>query len=134
MNLSKNSSDLSWSPLKIGGGTPESARLPPLLGVSAGGGAGALIVAPMYSKLLVSMGAVAAMLRGLGVVSGACIMWHASLYWVSVSDQCPKLKSLSLSIWLERRVIQASSANSSWRCKWNQEFPVCVYWASSLYS
>src|SRR5882672_1392032 len=50
MNLSKNNSDLSRSPLKIGGSTPESARLPPLLGGSTGGGAGALIVAPMYSK------------------------------------------------------------------------------------
>src|SRR5712671_6341591 len=39
MNLSKNNSDLSWSPLKIGGGTPESARLLPLLGGSTGGGA-----------------------------------------------------------------------------------------------
>src|SRR5882672_7992111 len=58
MNLSKNNSDLLRSPLKIGGGTPESARLPPLLGGSTGGGAGALIVAPMYSKPLVSIGAV----------------------------------------------------------------------------
>src|SRR5712672_3555216 len=132
MNLSKNNSDLSRSPLKIGGGTPESARLPPLLGGSLGGGR-ALTVAPMYSNLLVSMGAVAAMLRGSGVLSGACIMWRASLYWVSVSDQCPRPKSLSLSIWSERRVIQASSVNSSWRWRWNQEFPVCVYWASSLY-
>jgi len=23
----------------------------------------------------------------------------------------------------------ASSVNSSWRWRWNQEFPVCVYWA-----
>src|SRR5712672_1386271 len=38
MNLSKNNSDLSRSPLKIGGGTPESARLPPLLGGLTGGG------------------------------------------------------------------------------------------------
>src|SRR5882672_6828230 len=74
INLSKNNSDLSRSPLKIGGGTPESARLPPLLGGLTEDGAGALIVAPMYSKPLVSMGAVAAMLRGSGVVSGACIM------------------------------------------------------------
>jgi len=37
-------------------------------------GAGALVVAPMYSKPLVSMGVVAAMLRGSEVVSGACIM------------------------------------------------------------
>src|SRR5712672_2954722 len=133
MNLSKNNLDLSRSPLKIGGGTPESARLPPLLGGSIGGGAGALIVAPMYSKPLVSMGAVAAMLRGSGVMSGACIMWHASLYWVSVSDQCPRPKSFSLSIWSERRVMYASSVDSSWRWRWNQEFPVCMYWASSLY-
>src|SRR5712672_15324 len=55
MNLSKNNSDLSRSPLKISGGTPESAQLPPLLGGSTGGGAGALIVAPMYSKPLVSI-------------------------------------------------------------------------------
>src|SRR5712671_1035838 len=132
MNLSKNNSELSQSPLKIGGGTPESAQLPPLLGGSTGG-AGALIVAPMYSKPLVSIGAVAAMLRGSGVVSGACIMWRASLYWVSVSDQWPRPKSLSLSIWSDRRVIYASSVSSSWRWRWNQEFPVCVYWASSLY-
>src|SRR5712671_1885208 len=105
MNLSKNNLDLSRSPLKIGGGTPESARFLPLLGGLTGGGAGALIVAPMYSKPLVSMGAVAAMLSGSGVMSGACIMWRASLYWVSVSDQCPRPKSFSLSIWLERHII-----------------------------
>jgi len=52
VNLSKNNSDLSQSPLKIGGGTPESVRLPPLLGGSTRGGVGALIVAPMYSKPL----------------------------------------------------------------------------------
>jgi len=50
-------------------------RLPPCAGWVYGGVvAGALIVAPMYSKPLVSMGAVAAILRGAGVVSGACIM------------------------------------------------------------
>src|SRR5712675_3233954 len=105
MNLSKNNSDLSRSPLKIGGGTPESARLPPLLGGLTGGGAGALIVAPMYSSPLVSMGVVAAMLSGSGVMSGACIMWRALLYWVSVLDQCLRPKSFSLSIWSDRRVI-----------------------------
>src|SRR5712672_2914845 len=129
MNLSKNNLDLSRSPLKIGGGTPESARLPPLLGGFTGGGAGALVVAPMYSKPLVSIGAVAAISRGSGMVTGACIMCRASLYWVSVSDQCPRPKSFSLSIWSVRRVIQTSSSDSSRRRRWNQEFPVCVYWA-----
>jgi len=64
--LSKNNLDLLRSPLKISGGTPESARLLPLLGGSTGGGAGALIVALIYSKPLIFMGAVAAMLRVLG--------------------------------------------------------------------
>src|SRR5712671_4577164 len=112
MNLSKNNLDLSRAPLKTGGCTPESARLLPLLGGLTGGGAGALVAAPMYSKPLVSvsMGAVAAMRNGGGVVviGSACTTWRASLNWVSVLVQCPRLNSLSLSIWSSSRDIQKS--------------------------
>jgi len=47
MNLSKKCSDLSLSPLNIGGGTPDRALLPLVVLFSAGG-AGVVTVAAIY--------------------------------------------------------------------------------------
>src|SRR5712671_2274303 len=117
MNLSKNNSDWLRSPLKIGGGTPESAQLLPLLVWVVWGGVCVRIVAPMVSVgwiPLISMGEEAEISRGAGVSGRANIMCLASWYWESVSDQWPSPNSFWLSIWSDLRIIQSAEFSMGW--------------------
>src|SRR5712672_465212 len=94
MNLSKKCSDLSLSPLNIGGGTPDRALLP-LAALFSVGGAGAVTVAAISSistwgvAAISSIWGVAAISRGwVGAIVGyiMCLpLWNCG----SVSCQFP---------------------------------------------
>src|SRR5712672_2184450 len=94
MNLSRKCSDLSLSPLNIGGGTPDSALLPLAILVSAGG-AGVFTVAAISSistwgvAAISSIWGVAAISSGWAGVVVGYIMCLPLANCGSVSFQCP---------------------------------------------
>src|SRR5712672_2569862 len=131
MNLSKKCSDFSLSPLKIGGGTPDSARLP-LAGLVSAGGAGAVTVAATSS---ISTWGVAAISSGIGGAVGGYIMWRPLSNCGSVSFQCPSLKKLSFSICSPSVVYQLRFVTSAVSClRRNQLCPVWRVRSSDMYS
>src|SRR5712672_1738122 len=131
INLSKKCSDFSLSPLKIGGGTPDSARLP-LASLVSAGGAGAVTVAATSS---ISIWGAVAISSGWGVAVGGYIMWRPLSNWGSVSFQCPSWKKLSFSICSPIVVYQLRFVASAVSClSKNQLCPVWQVQSSFIYS
>src|SRR5882757_6452467 len=131
INLSKKCSDFSLSPLKIGGGTPDSTRLP-LASLVSAGGAGAVTVAATSS---ISTWGVAAISSGMGVSVGGYIMCRPLTNCGSVSFQCPSWKKLLFSICSPSVVYQLRFVTSAVSClRRNQLCPVWRTRSSVIYS
>src|SRR5712672_1312971 len=91
MNLSKKCSDLSLSPLKIGGGTPDNDLLPLAVLFSAGG-MGAVTVAAISSistwgvAAISSIGAVAISVVGLVLLLGTSYVSRSGIAGLFLSN------------------------------------------------